>query len=202
MASDTPSKIIEYLRKNKAATAEELSRNLNMTGANVRHHLVLMKGEGRITILGQRKEGKGRPIFVYGLTDRELGTGLRQLVESMLETCIENSRVEDQDTLLDMLAKNLAAKNPVMAGMSASRRLGQVVDRLNELHYQAQWEAGATGARVILGHCPYAEIIERHPELCRMDVFLLAEQTGMKVRQLSKLERGRTGTRRCIFTVE
>jgi len=73
------------------------------------------------------------------------------------------------------------------------RRLTLVVGRLNELHYQAHWEAGADGARIILGHCPYAAIIAAHPELCWMDAFILEQRTAWPVETACQVAARRTG---------
>jgi len=44
------------------------------------------------------------------------------------------------------------------------------------------------GRRVIFEHCPYAPVIGRHPEVCKMDSFLLADLLKAEVTQISKLE--------------
>jgi hypothetical protein len=55
------------------------------------------------------------------------------------------------------------------------------------MNYQARWEAGAEGPRIIFGLCPYAAIIEKHPELCRMDTALLGKMLGREAEQRLKL---------------
>jgi predicted ArsR family transcriptional regulator len=62
-----------------------------------------------------------------------------------------------------------------------------VLEKLNASHYMARWEAGAEGPRVILGMCPYAALIEKHPELCRMDTAMLSAYLGQDVKQRTKL---------------
>lgn len=73
-----------------------------------------------------------------------------------------------------------------------------LVEKLNGMHYQARWEAGADGPRIIFGRCPYAAVIEGHPELCQMDVGLLGNALGRDVRQLAKIEKAQ-GV--CVFVV-
>ncbi len=200
MPANTRSKILDYLQRNASTTAEELSRTLQMTPANIRYHLALLEKEGQTVILGIKKEAKGRPTHLYGASDQVLGTGLRPLVEAILITWDENGEAQ-QENRLKRLAEHLAKIDPSEPNMNVSKKLNRMVNRLNELHYQARWEAGAAGARMILGHCPYAEIIEGHPELCRMDVFLLEARTGLLARQRTKLEPGRDGVRRCVFLI-
>jgi predicted ArsR family transcriptional regulator len=191
-------RILVYLKKHLSATAEELGHSLGMTGANIRHHLSRMLKDGQIVELDRRQEGKGRPTVVYGASERVLGNGLQDLLESALSTWLEAAPEAKHDLLLKQLAERLAGTE-LSGPAGASQRLGQAVERLNTLHYQARWEAGSRGPRMILGRCPYAEIISRHPELCRMDQYLLEALSGLKASQSIKLERGRDGVMRCVF---
>jgi len=67
------------------------------------------------------------------------------------------------------------------------------------MNYHARWEAGRAGPRVILGHCPYAAIIEKHPELCQMDAALLEELTGESAEQVAQI--GRDKSQACVFVM-
>lgn len=67
------------------------------------------------------------------------------------------------------------------------------------MNYHARWEAGAEGPRVIFGHCPYAAIIARHPDLCRMDKALLEEWMGRSADQFAKIEI--EGSLVCVFGI-
>jgi len=80
-------------------------------------------------------------------------------------------------------------------------RLNQTIRRLDEMNYQARWEASSQGPRVILGHCPYAAILAENPELCQMDAVFLSSQLGQAVDQVAKLERGPQGIPHCIFAL-
>jgi predicted ArsR family transcriptional regulator len=160
-----------------------------------------MLKDGLIVELDQRQEGKGRPTVVFGASDKVLGNGMQGLLEAVLDTWLEEVPEERREVPLRRLAERLGGTSAA-AGAAASQRLGQAVERLNKLHYQTRWEAGARGPRMILGRCPYAAIIEKHPDLCRMDSYLLEACTGMKVRQAAKLERGKDGVRRCVFLMD
>jgi predicted ArsR family transcriptional regulator len=97
---------------------------------------------------------------------------------------------------IQALAKHLAgdadfSRNPI------AKRLNLTVEKLNEMNYHARWEAGSQGPRIIFGHCPYAAIIEKHPELCKMDEFLLHELMGDPATQLFKI--GKEGSSTCVF---
>jgi predicted ArsR family transcriptional regulator len=154
--------------------------------------------DGLVVELDRRQEGRGRPTVVYGASERVLGNGMQDLLEAALESWQEEAPEERREALLKRLAERLAG-NAAAGMVGASHRLGQTVERLNSLHYQARWEAGARGPRLILSRCPYAAILERHPELCKMDGYLLESYTGMEARQTAKLERGKDAVPRCVF---
>ncbi len=191
-------RILDYLRKHQAASALELSRALGMTVANIRHHLAVLAANDLVQAVGRRREGLGRPKQVYGLSRRLLGDGLDELSGRLLSEWLGGLPEEQRDPALRRLADRLAGPAAGQGG-ALPARLARLVQRLDALHYQARWEAGPTGARILLGHCPYAAIIADHPELCRMDAFLLEAFLGLPLTQTAKLERAASGLPQCIF---
>ena len=87
------------------------------------------------------------------------------------------------------------------ANLPITKRLVLLIEKLDEMHYQARWEAGAEGPRVIFGRCPYAKVIAGHPELCKMDIALLEKALGRPVIELQKNEAGVRGSCPFLFRV-
>lgn len=201
MRPTTRLRILDYLRKRQTASVRELSRALAMTGANIRHHLAVLESNDLIEAINRRQEGRGRPANVYGLSRRVLGDGLDELAGAMFDVWLKDAADEVQEAGLRSVARRLTGENLPAPNIPVPQRLALAVDRLNELHYQARWEASAAGPRILLGHCPYAEIISRYPELCRMDAYLLELQLILPARQTAKLERSATGLPQCAFIV-
>ena len=73
---------------------------------------------------------------------------------------------------------------------------------MNELRYEAHWEAHAESPRIFLGQCPYATIIDQHPELCRIDKYLLEGILDCKVEQIEKISRQVNGNTQCVFALQ
>jgi predicted ArsR family transcriptional regulator len=90
----------------------------------------------------------------------------------------------------------------LFANLPIIKRLELLVGKLNEMHYQAHWEAGAEGPRVIFGRCPYSQVIEKHPELCKMDTAMLEESLTRSVSQFTKSETVSRGLCPFIFAVK
>ena len=196
----TRQNILAYLQTHPGATAAELARALQVTPANIRHHLSILLSDGRARVVGERQaHGRGRPLQLYGLGDALVGDNLAALADAALSAWLESLSPEARDAVLQALASRLAATAPAVAGLSITRRLALAIERLNAQHYQARWEAHALGPRIIFELCPYAAIIARHPELCRMDKFLLQDLLGLEVTQSAKLELNARGLPFCMF---
>lgn len=191
-------RILDYLRKHHTASAMELSRALGMTRANARHHLVVLEENDLVQVIGLRREGRGRPRNLYALSRHVLGDGLDELAHLLLAEWLADLPEDQRDDIFRALAGRMAKPSTGLLAV----RLADTMKQLNQLHYQARWEAGASGAHVILSHCPYAAIIERHPELCRLDLFLLEASLGMEAEQMLKLDRSGQGMPVCVFRIK
>ena len=185
-------KVLVYLNKTRAATAREIARALKMPAANVRHHLRVLASDGRLEAASARRQGaRGRPEKIYSLPRAALGDNLAALADALLSESNPRPGVE-------ALATHLAGESH-FAEYPLAKRLNLMVEKLNQMNYHAHWEAGSAGPRIVFGHCPYAAIIEKHPELCRMDKALLHALTGQPAAQTFKI--GTEGSSVCVFVV-
>jgi len=191
MPTTTRQKILDYLKRNRTVSSREIARALHMTPANARYHLNILATDGRVEVVNRRQVGKGRPEKVYQLSGTLMGDNLSALVEALLAEAGE-------DVQMEAVGKRLAGKVDV-ENQPLMRRLTSTIDHLNRMHYQARWEAGAEGPRIVLGHCPYSAVIERHPGLCQMDTELLGNLVSGEVKQTAKLESGAGGVLYCAF---
>ena len=185
-------KVLAFLTRTRTASVREIARALKMSAANVRHHLRVLVSDGRLELASVRERGhRGRPEKVYSLPRAALGDNLSTLSDALLTEA--GSRVR-----MEALAKRLVGESD-FASQPVVKRLNLVVEKLNQMNYHARWEAGPEGPRVILGHCPYAAIIERHPELCSMDAAMLKDLMGQSAEQLSKIGQEKSLT--CVFAM-
>jgi len=185
-------KILAYLTKTRTASAREISRGLKMSAAAVRHHLRVLTSDGRLEMTsGRGREGRGRPENLYSLPRAMLGDNLAALSEALLTEAGSGVR-------MDALAKHLLGDTSV-ANQPLAKRLNLTVEKLNQMNYHARWEAGSEGPRVVFSHCPYAAILEKRPELCKMDEAMLKELMGQAARQVFRT--GKEGSSVCVFVV-
>lgn len=181
-------KVLAQLTKLGSASPRDLARALRLSEAGARHHLRVLAADGQAVVVQSRAEGRGRPVKVYALAPALVGDNLAGLAEALLAAAGPALDVEE-------LASRILDAAP-FSNLPIPKRLAMLVEKLNFRHYQARWEAGAEGPRVIFGRCPYAAVIEGHPELCRMDASLLGNALGRTVSQAGKIEKGQ-GT--CVF---
>lgn len=188
-------KVLAHLKKTRSASAREIARALKMSAPNVRHHLSVLCSDGRVEFVSvKNREGRGRPEKLYSLSQAVLGDNLSALANALLTEA--GPRLNVEAVASHILDAGLFANLPII------KRLELLIGRLNEMHYQAHWEAGAEGPRVLLGRCPYSQVIDKHPELCKMDAAMLEESLARSVSRLTKSETVSRGLCPFIFAVK
>lgn len=185
-------KVLTYLSKARTASAREIARSLKLSPATVRHHLRVLVSDGRLELVTVRtRDARGRPENVYSLPRAALGHNLGMLSDALLLEAGSGMRME-------ALATHLAGESN-FASQPIAKRLNLTVEKLNQMNYHPHWEAGSEGPRIVFGHCPYAAILGKHPELCSMDRALLKELTGQPAAQI--FQTGKDGSSVCVFAV-
>lgn len=171
--------------------------------ADIRHHLKALLAASLVEVVEVRRGGgRGRPVRVYDLSPVLAGDNLEMLAGALLSLWLTGDGGEQDQARLNALAQRLLEQGgETLPGVSLSLRLKYAVERLNELHYQARWEASAQGPRLLLGRCPYRDLAESHPELCRLDALLIARLTGHPSEHLVRRTAPGGGLPVCIFRV-
>ncbi len=203
----TQTRILQYLRNHPAATTAAISRALGMTPANIRHHLHILQGTGLIEAsVSPSAKSRGRPELLYQLSLQAQSQNLHCLLDILLEILESQPASGTGAPLAQMLAeqlikrgKNLAALQPMKSHLT--QRLTAVSQSLDQFQYQARWEAHTSGPRFIFSQCPYLALVDRHPILCQMDVYLLEKLLSRSIRQISRIRQGTPQAAACIFEV-
>jgi predicted ArsR family transcriptional regulator len=197
----TRKQIIDYLNSNHTATAVELSRALNVTAANIRHHIVELIQQEIVEEVGNLPtRGRGRPTKLYCLSKGALDHNLDFLADILLQIITGDKSKDRYHDQFNRIAQQMIGDFQPPARVI--QRLNQVIQWLNDNNYQARWEASPNGPRVILGYCPYVAILDTNPEMCQIDTALVSQLVGSPMEQQTKLERSSLGIRQCIFTAK
>jgi predicted ArsR family transcriptional regulator len=165
----TRQRLLKILENRPGITAAELSRALQLTQADIRHHLSNMIKEGLIVTSGQLHSGRrGRPARRFSLAASVYEDNFDLLSQAFLATTLELFSADEGNAFLKQVAEHLVPDNPTKGPLS--QRLVQAVSRLNERGYQARWEAHAEAPQIIFERCPFAALRPEHPELCQIDI--------------------------------
>ena len=195
-------RIIDFLVEHKVATASEFSRVLNLTAADVRHHLTLLTKQGSLSISGYKlTQHKGRPARLYTLSAPMARHNLDLLAHHLLLDISMHNSQEYYCARLKGIAERFTADTHWETS-NFTRRIYKTVKLLQDMNYDASWEAHAHSPQLILGHCPFGVIINQHPELCQMDSYLIESLLGTPVYQLKKLVISSRGLPQCIFILQ
>jgi predicted ArsR family transcriptional regulator len=106
-------------------------------------------------------------------------------------------RAEESEALLRAVGGRLAGEHGAPADDEARARLEAAAEVLNELGGLAELEEQDDGFVVRGYSCPLAGVTPAHPEVCRMAETLIAELTGVPVRE--RCDRGERP--RCCFEI-
>jgi len=176
----TRQRLLEILENRPGATTAELSRALQLTQADIRHHLSNMLKEGLIVTSGKLLSGRrGRPARRFSLAASLYQDNFDLLSEAMLVTTFEGLSSDEGKSYLNRVAEHLVSGSSNQGPLS--QRLVQAVSQLNELGYQARWEAHAEAPRVFFDRCPFAALRPKHPELCQLDTNQLEIMSGESI---------------------
>ncbi len=192
-------RLLNYIIEKKSVTVEELSKVFKVTPANIRHHLSILIEQGSVEIIGLKPaELKGRPAQIYSCSQQIKQNNLDQLSEVLLSYALNNIGRYDAGPLLKSIANQMVAKFPIDSN-NPTRRLYSSIQTLNQMNYQAHWEAHGEHPRIMLGHCPYRALLDRHPEICQMDEFVLEALLDTPVEQIEILTSTSKGLSQCVF---
>lgn len=194
--------VFEYIRTQRSVTAADLSRALGMTPANARHHLRILQELGLVeTSTIKNQDQKGRPARIYRLSDKIVGDNIGFLSSVLLEELTNQTPVENMPVLIKKIAKTIAGlgHDERQPPKSQATRLFNAIQRLNQMHYQARWEAWSNAPRLVFYNCPYRKIVDRSPMVCEIDAALIQELVGLPADRKDKLLQDSRGGIVCIF---
>jgi len=198
----TREKIIFLLKKNGPLSIEDLSKELHITSMGIRQHLLSLERKGYINYVTKR-QGIGRPAFLYRLTEKAQNLFPSVYDEFILDTFkdIENNegkqKIEElfkwrKNRLLKDLKESLPEKKTLPDTLSVITNLLDTKGYLSELqdtnnHYSLK-----------VFNCPIYRLASEYREACRFDLLMFKELIGKEVSREECIIDGNTS---CIYTI-
>ena len=202
-------RIFNYIEKYHTVTSGDISTSFGVTRANVRYHLDILLHQGLIEIVGKRiSRRKGRPDLLYSVSKLNRRNNLDYLSNAILKE-LKRQFPEKINEIFKAVAVTISnsVRSVGIEDIQSDevKQLSQVlrttIEHLDELNYQAHWEAHAEGPRIILKNCPYQQIEPQHPDICQLDRYLIEYLSNSRVNQIGKLEPDERNIPHCIFEV-
>ncbi len=156
---NTPAKILEYLENHSPATISQISRALDLTRADIRHHMKSLIQNQMVEILPEiYRSGPGRPSALFQPTQHHNAALMENLITSLIGG-IAKYQLSPEDRL--HLSERVAAG--LLSGLEVSGspaiRLTQITNHLQSLGFSIRWEAHAEGPALLIQQEPLSSLI-------------------------------------------
>lgn len=200
--NSTRKTIIQRLKKSGGMSIDELSREINITPMGVRQHLLSLEKKGIVSYIA-RRQGIGRPGFIYMLTDSAndffpsaydnfaLGA-LRDLKKHDGPEKVEKIFSWRKDRLLKTYREALAGREGIDDTVSGLKQFleqnGHYVEltRNNGNYHLSQY------------HCPISKIATEFGEACKHELQLYKELLGKNITREHTVAEGATA---CLYII-
>jgi len=174
---DTRWGILRHLREQGQASAQELSKVLGMSPVSIHYHLNVLQREGLVEPQAVRRN-VGRPHYVYSLRDsaRELfPQSYHRLADRLLDELKSQMNEQEILALFARIASDIAAEHiSTLEGKTLEQKLGALVELLGKEGFLARVDKVGEQFRLTQSGCPYHYVVERHPEVCQLDLNLIS----------------------------
>lgn len=179
----TRQRVLDVLTEQRAATPREISRLLQITPADARHHLANLLQEGAVVPVGNPTgQGRGRPARRFGLASLARHADYELLAPALLVEALQRIPASEQERFMRAALGRLVGDYKPSGNLTA--RLVSAIQRLNELGYAARWEAHAAGPHLILERQPFAGLSAQHAAAADLDIYLLEALLGVPVKRI------------------
>ena len=187
------------LLQRQPATVDQLSTELGLASATVRHHLDILQRDRLVTFQAVRRK-QGRPEHAFSLTEEGqelMPKRYHLLLQRMLQSLghAENSTSSNGTSPAHALLAHVAH---LMIEEYRSRLRDQSQDDpirllrliLEEEQFAPELETHADGIHVTLGNCPYRGVANENPAVCALDYHLISQVLGTPITNTSRINLG------------
>jgi predicted ArsR family transcriptional regulator len=183
-------------------TVEDLAAALGVTDNAVRAHLPTLERDGLIRRSGVRPSG-GKPAAVYELTpaaEELFPRAYAPVLTRLVDVLEERQPTHETLAVLREVGRRIGLDYPAPAG-DQQARLQLAAGSLVGLGGLAEVERAEDGRLRLRGYgCPLGSVVREHPEVCQLAEALVAEVSGLDVREHCAREPGEPP--RCNFELE
>lgn len=168
--------ILERLKRDGDAGAEQLAGEIGITVSGARQHLSWLERDGLIS-RRQQRDGRGRPKFLYELTpagDALFPRAYSELTNELLRY-IEDEDPEMVTRIFDRRAeRRLESARSRTKGLSLEEKVPVIAKILDEDGYLADFERKDSGSWSITEHnCAVLSVAQKYGHACGSELQFL-----------------------------
>ena len=198
-AANTRGRVLVLLRRGDQ-TVDAIAQALSLSPNAVRLHLSALQHDGLAEVAGVRRDGPGKPAFVYRLpasADLMLSRAHAPVLHALLDELRDRMNGREFTSLMRATGKRAAAGAPRPSGNLEAR--GQAALRvLTALGAQARISVVADTVMIEGDGCVLGSIVAHHPHACTAIAAMIGEIAGAPVSVACERE---PGPPRCKFTL-
>lgn len=187
----TKDRIVEHLLKFPRSSINNLAEAIGINAISVRHHLTNLQSEGIIEAEEER-HGVGRPRLVYYLTEKGMETFptcYLRLTNLLIDELKEILSDEQMQTLFSKIAIKLSEEHVARAvGLPLIDRMPIMMELLVEQGFLVDWEKKDDAIFIREMTCPFQQISQFHPEICKIDTILISSVLGVQENKITRIE--------------
>jgi predicted ArsR family transcriptional regulator len=187
MVNENPTreKIIMLLKKNGPLSIDDLSKELNITSMGIRQHLLSLERKGIIDYVTKR-QGIGRPAFLYKLTDRADDLFPKAYHEFIIQVFkdIEKNKSREMIDNIFKWRKNRILKE-MRDALSEKKTLDEKVDSFKDIleskGYLVEMDNSNNHYTLKQFNCPIYRLAYEYTDACRYELQMYRELFGKEV---------------------
>lgn len=199
---ESRSAILDLLKTNGAMGVEQLAERLEVSKVCVRRHLSLLESDGLIAYEQERHE-RGRPRFIYKLTDKARCFFPHIYDEFAKEVLVHVERQFGDGALLKVLsarADELISQLQIQfANLSFDQRVKTLIDVINVKGYLAETRKMKDGSyRLRQRNCPTESVAVAYPQVCEEEIRVYREALDCDVVRECRIA---DGSQQCEYRI-
>lgn len=198
----TREKIILLLKKRGTMSIDDISKELNITPMGIRQHLLSLEKKGLIDYVAKR-QGIGRPAFLYKLTDKADDLFPKAYREFIVTTFKDIEKNEGRDKIDEILKwrKNRLLKD-MKEALSDKKTFQEKVygfkDILESKGYLVEFKATNKYYTLKQYNCPIYKLAAEFKEACQYELQMYKDILG---RAVSREECISEGDHSCTYII-
>lgn len=198
----TRRRIVEEIKKGGEVPAEAIASHVGISVQGTRQHLVALERDGLIAH-GERRDGLGRPKYLYALTpagDALFPRNYADLTNELLEY-VEDENPELLDRIFDRRARRrLARTESQIAGIPFPDKVRIIAQILDDDGYLADFEARPDGTFLLTEHnCAVLAVALRYGHACGSELEYL--QAALPEAEVTRVAHRIAGGHVCSYLI-